>query len=115
MDKKVDVEIFGTSKGTSSCTGCCGGGCGMCCGKASKDIKSTYCQLQKYIESTDVCDKTDIKFVDINADDIKSFPEVKKAMSEGCSLPIVVINGRLRFYGGISGRVLYCGIKDALS
>ena len=115
MDEKVGVEIFGTSKGSSSCTGCCGGGCGKCCGKASQDIKSTYCELQKYIESTDICDKVDIKFFDVNnMDDIKSFSEVKKAVDEGYGFPFVLINGKLRFYGGISGKVLYYGIKEAL-
>jgi hypothetical protein len=73
-----------------------------------------YKELADYIESTDIKDNVKLKFVDIFSEDIKKYTAVYDVLKMGYSLPIVTLNGKARFAGGIVFEKLYDEVKKLL-
>lgn len=133
---KITVQIFGieninidSSCGVSSgCGGCknsdhkcgdCGNGsCGLKGGiqNVKKTMGDVFKELVKLIKDSDVRDKVYLEFIDVNKiGDIHPYNDILELLDNGFELPITVIDGIVRYYGGISGKFIYNDIKELLS
>lgn len=61
-----------------------------------------YDDLKQFIESSYLKEQVTLKFLDIEGINVDDYPAVKKMMRDGFSLPYVVINDKMYFYGGFS-------------
>ncbi|CAB1247354.1 hypothetical protein ACFHWD_06575 [Clostridium sp. MT-14] len=75
-----------------------------------------YGNLKNFLEISDVAQNIDIKFIELSnlnfsTDDAK----VKKVIEQGFTPPITVIDGIIRYYGGISNILVYRDVKELLN
>lgn len=69
-------------------------------------------ELKKFLEDTDVNDKIEIEFIDIDKDDLSKYPEEKKYISGTThQLPITFIAGRAAFSGHVDNMKTYLILK----
>ena len=132
MDK-INIKIFGI-KGDRvehgcSVSGACGGGDHKCIGcvsencdsqiskpKVGKTIVDSFEELVKFIKDSDVGEKTYLEFIDISKlGEIHPYNDIVDLRDRGFNLPITVVDGIVRYYGGISGKLIYMDIKELLS
>ncbi|WP_222927259.1 MULTISPECIES: hypothetical protein [Thermosediminibacter] len=73
-----------------------------------------YDEFVEFIQNSDVKDKVDIKFIDVMEDSLDGYDAVKTMLEKGYGMPLTAVNGRLRFYGGISNEMFYEEIKKHL-
>lgn len=106
MQDKVNVLVFGIKDQSVSCG--CSGDCGP-----SKTMGDTYEEFVRFLSGSRQSNRIDINFVDILMDNMEDYGYVIKAMEQGYGLPITAINGKVRFYGGISGKMIYRAIMNA--
>lgn len=97
MNGKVKVEVFGIARDPRT-------------GKNSLPLRK-YFSLVKYLESSDVMDKTDLQFIDTTEVSMAKYPEVQRALSLGRPTPIVAINGVVKYFGDIPYERVYQDIK----
>ncbi len=134
MSDKIKVQIFGVKyKEISSGCGCSNkkSGCDSCkskkescdgcgssggCGKNSGNtVGQAYDKLKKFIEESDVNNKTELEFIDLDQINIKEkYPKIKETIDKGFEPPITVIDDIIRYYGGISESLVYKDIKELL-
>lgn len=142
MSEKIKVEIYGIKdkvlESGCGCTGkkegCSSGGCGnkksSCdgCGSGSnsgdsgcesrkeKTVGKAYSDLEKYINESDVFNSVQLEFVDLNKNDLKEekYNKVKEIIDKGFEPPITVVDGIIRYYGGISDSYIYKDVKELL-
>lgn len=106
MSEKIKVEVFGI-KDQSSNGGCnCSGGCG-----SNKTMGEQYQEFLYFLSTTKLRDRIDISFVDILMDDMNKYDSILDAMNQGYTLPLTAINDEIKFYGGISHKMIYEGIR----
>ncbi len=109
MDDRVKIEIFGI-KNLPAGGGCsCGGNCGPV-----QTIGEQYEELVEFLEKKNLNDKLDIKFIEINKENLKEHVEINKLLEEGCYLPLTFVNGSLKLYSLISNELIYDEIKKSL-
>lgn len=109
MSGKIKVEVFGI-KDQSAGGGCsCSGGCGPV-----KTMWEMYDEFADFLSNSNVKDRIETKFIDVLMDDLDGYESVKNAMERGYSMPLTAINGKLKFYGGISNKMVYAEIKKAM-
>lgn len=145
MNKTIKVKIYGSkeqvinsgcgcgNKKNGCCSsskedkkGCCSGegGCNnkgnKCCAKneinMSKTIGDAYKELREYINSSDVKNNTELKFIDIDTIDPQDdeLLRIKELISSGFEPPITVVDDIIRYYGGISNIYIYKDIKELI-
>ena len=101
MTDKIKVEVFGI-KDQPAGAGCsCGGSCGP-----TKTMKEMYDEFVEYLSKTEINDKVEINFTDILLDSKDEITLVTNAMKLGYKLPLTSLNGKMRFYGGISNELM---------
>ena len=103
-DKGSGCGGCGSKKGES-------GGCGS---KTPKTVSELYRELVEFIEGSDVKDKTVLEFIDINKINILDYDDVRYLYDGGYELPYCVIDGIVRYYGGISNELILNDIKELL-
>jgi hypothetical protein len=109
MSEKIVVEVFGIkdqSSGGSSDCGCAGG----CCGP-SKTMGKMYDEFVSFLSRSNLRQRIDIKFVDVLMDDMDRYDYAMEGMSHGYALPLTAINGNVKFYGGISHKMIYDALR----
>jgi hypothetical protein len=122
MNNKINIQIYGSldwvSGGSSSgCGGCSlskGGGCGGCRAKASKSMIEVYEDFVKFIEKSDVKESINYEFYDISKINVLDHENIIYVYEEGYELPYCVINGMVRYYGGVSKELIYEEVKELL-
>jgi hypothetical protein len=141
MKDRIKVNIYGYwdevlgSKGDSKgCGGCSSkeGGCGGCgtkkqgielvdsekssCGDCgSKELKTTgqyYLDLVSFVKGSPVKDKVDIEFFYLDKINILDYDSIRTLDEFGYEAPYVVIDDIVRYYGGISERLIYGDILE---
>lgn len=132
---KIIIQIFGNkdeninsgcgmSEGCSGCgsnahkcSGCGNHGCGNKgeTTESNKTMDVIYSELVKFIMNSDVGDKVSMEFVDINKVGIHPYYDIEDLVERGFDPPITVIDGIVRYYGGISGKLIYNDVKELLS
>ncbi len=110
MDDKVKIEIFGI-KNQPAGGGCsCGGNCGPV-----QTIGEQYEELIQFLEGKNLSDKVDIKFIEINRENLKEYIEINKLLDEGHYLPLTFINESLKLHAFISNETIYDQIVKSLA
>ena len=110
MNDKVKIEIFGI-KNQPAGGGCsCSGNCGPV-----QTIGEQYEELIQFLKEKNLSDKADIKFIEINRENLKEYVEINKLLEEGYYLPLTLVNGSLKLYTLISNEVIYDEIKKSLA
>jgi len=133
MKNKIKVSIYGNKLSILGADSSCGHGaeddCGGCSSKkseepcfschkvASKENKSTgdlFYSLVDFIELSDVKEKVDLEFIELDKNKIGGSAEIEEILERGFEAPIVVIDGIVRYYGGISNLLIYEDVKELL-
>lgn len=109
MSKSISIEVFGIRE--ESTGGCCAGGCGSGGCGPSKTMGEQFDELEQFLAGTELKEQIEIKFVDVMSDELEAYPSGKQALEKGLALPITVINGKARFYGGLSTKKIYTEIN----
>ena len=55
-----------------------------------------------------------LTYVDVASDEMKDYPDIPSVLSK-IQLPLVVLNGEPRFYGGISADMIGNAVREILS
>jgi len=55
-----------------------------------------------------------LTYVDVESDEMKNYPNIPLILSN-IRLPLIVLNGEPRFYGGISGEMVENAVREILS
>ena len=138
MNGKIKVQVYGIGEERlSSGCGCHGKkkdcsstcknkksschGCGSnsevkhsCCkGRKSKTISEAYKELEQFINESDVKNSTQLEFIELNKDNLIE-EKIKEIIKDGFEPPITVVDGIIRYYGGISNIFIYKDIKELL-
>jgi disulfide oxidoreductase YuzD len=59
-------------------------------------------------------DKVKIKFIDIIGDNIENYVEALNLLRRGHSIPLVMINGKVKFQGDIPYKAIYNELEKYL-
>lgn len=133
MDTKIKIQIFGyrdevissacKNHGHRNNDGChgCGSGdrdaesCGSCNNNDKvKNINDILKELLKSIEDSDIKDSTELEFVDLEKNSSYDYENIEGLLEQGFTTPIVVIDGVIRYYGGISFKLIYSDVKELI-
>ena len=106
MDNKIKVDIFGV-KGQEGDCGCAGGGCGP-----TQTIDEQVDELKKFLDENSSEVDVEVKFFDVMEDEIEEIDQIKAMTEQGYSLPLTAIEGKMKFYGGISPQMIYDEIAN---
>jgi hypothetical protein len=55
-----------------------------------------------------------LTYVDVASDEMKDYPDIPSVLSN-IRLPLIVLNGEPRFYGGISAEMVENAVREILS
>ena len=66
-----------------------------------------YEELKTFLEDTEVKDKFELSFIDLNEDDLNNYPNEQKIMEKGHKLPLTFIGGRIAFKGAVDNMRTY--------
>jgi len=95
----VQVDVFGIREeapaGACSCGGACGSGTEKTMGEMFED-------LVLYCKESDLASDVQLHFIDVFEDNLKIYDTAHTMFKNGFALPLVAVNGVVRFYGGIS-------------
>jgi len=123
MENKIKVFIYGNKLsilGKDGGCGCsktkdgCGSGCGKCSSKEKKSVGDMFLELENFIGATEVKSRVELKFIELDKNKIGQNEEIEDIINRGFESPIVVIDGIVRYYGGISNLLVYNDIKELL-
>ncbi len=56
-----------------------------------------------------------LTYVDVESDEMKNYPDIPPVLSNNIRLPLIVLNGEPRFYGGISADMIGNAVREILS
>ncbi|WP_312906984.1 hypothetical protein [Tissierella praeacuta] len=66
-----------------------------------------YEELKKFLEDTDVKDKFELSFIDLNEDDLNRYRNERKFIERGYQLPLTFIEGKVSFAGQVDNMRTY--------
>ena len=104
----VQVDVFGIREEASSGTCSCGGTCGS---DTEKTMGEMYEDLVKFCQESDLVANVQLQFIDVFEDDLKGYDTAHTMFKNGFALPLVAVNGVVRFYGGISHSMIYDEVR----
>jgi hypothetical protein len=135
----IENQILGGGRMTGGCGGCsaksgaeskgcgnsegkehhsCNGGCGSsggCGSKTPKTIIEAYRELVTFIEISELKEYVDLEFLDIRKIDLLDNDNIRMLYDRDFELPYCVVDGIIRYYGGISNSLIYKDIKELIS
>ena len=129
MENKIKVSIYGnkldilgkdggcghsTEDGCGGCNSKKSGGCGNCGSKDKKSVGDMFLELENFIFASDVKGRVELQFIELDKNKIGGNEEIEDIIDRGFEAPIVVIDGIVRYYGGISNALVYDDIKELL-
>lgn len=106
----VQVDVFGIREeapaGACSCGGACGSGTEKTMGEMFED-------LVLYCKESDLASVVQLHFIDVFEDNLKIYDTAHTMFKNGFALPLVAVNGVVRFYGGISHSKIYDEVRKS--
>ncbi|MBZ2174367.1 hypothetical protein K8M07_03810 [Schnuerera sp. xch1] len=66
-----------------------------------------YEELKKFLEDTDVKDKFELSFIDLNDNDLNHYPKEQRFIEKGHQLPLTFIEGKVAFKGPVDNMRTY--------
>lgn len=118
----IKVLIYGNKDTDNKKRGCANkkgnchtdGNCLACGSNSDNNLMESVSNLKKYIEQSDVKDQVVIEYIDLKNNVYSSYNEVDELMERGFETPITIIDGVVRYYGGISNSLIYNDVKELL-
>ena len=107
--KKTTIEIVGKSEKTEGCGGCTSGS------QVAKTVGQQYQELMEYIKNSDIKDKVKLEFYDLKKVSVLDHDHIRILTEMDYEPPFVVIDGIVRYYGGISEHLIYNDAKELIS
>ncbi|WP_207652402.1 hypothetical protein [Desulfosporosinus sp. FKB] len=104
----VQVDVFGIREEAPSGTCSCGGACGS---TTEKTMGEMFEDLVRFCQESDLASNIKLRFIDVFEDDLKGYDTAHTMFKNGFALPLVAVNGVVRFYGGISHSRVYDEVK----
>jgi hypothetical protein len=138
MENKIKVQIYGEwdsvlgggcnskieiassdKKAASGCGGCCGnsGGCntGHSCGdKAIKTMGELFGSLNNSLVDIGLNEHVELQFLDIRRINVLDYDDIRILFDRGYELPYCVVDGIVRYYGGIPEELIIKDVKELL-
>lgn len=106
MSKKINIQMFGYKNDVVSIP--CGWGPSSDCGPSEDSTTiEMYEELKKFLEDTDVKDKFELSYIDLNEDDLNPYPNERKVIEKGHKLPLTFIEGKVAFKGPVDNMRTY--------
>lgn len=68
-------------------------------------------ELKAFLKDTDVNDKFDIEFIDIDKADLSKYPKERKIINTSYQLPITFVSGKAVFSGKVDKMKTYLMLK----
>lgn len=107
-----------TEDGCSGCNSKKSGGCSSskseCGSNEKKSVGDMFLELESFILASDIKDAVKLQFIELDKNKVGGNEEVEDVINRGFESPIVVIDGIVRYYGGISNLLVYNDIKELL-
>jgi hypothetical protein len=106
---KTKIVIYGLRNEAPAQSGGCG------CGPAGCGPQATMGEMydEMVTELRGKMDNLEYEFMDVMEDDLDDQSEVVDLMKKEFPIPYVEINGKLRFYGGISSKAILDDLTKA--
>lgn len=142
MSNKIKLEIYGipnqvlgggcstggcsncSSKSTNRSGGCnsskdngCGGCGGLSAGCGSKSLKTVeqlFQEMKSFIQESDISGYAEIQFHDIRKINILDNDNIRILYDMNYEFPYCVVDGIVRYYGGIPTNLIYKDIKELI-
>ncbi|MHB8130532.1 MAG: hypothetical protein ACYDEX_16195 [Mobilitalea sp.] len=105
MSEEITIDVFGIRNQAVGCN-CNGKSC------SSKTMDEMYHEFYTYLTKTMNTKQLKIQFIDILMDDMDVYSYVIDAMNQGYGLPLTAINGEIKFYGGISNKMIVNSLRE---
>jgi hypothetical protein len=83
-------------------------------GKKSKDLNMHYTDLVEFLRDRGVIDSVDLKFIELSKINILDYDDLRVLYDMDFEPPYVVIDGIIRYYGGLSFELIYNDINELL-
>ena len=110
MNNKIKVEIYGIKNHPA------GGSCSCSCSFGPvQTIGEQYEELVKFLKKKYFANRLDIKFIEVNKENLEKLSEIKKLLDEGYYFPITLINGNIKLNAFISNEKIYDEIIKSLA
>lgn len=135
MDKKIKIDVFGVwehvlGNSKKDCSGCGssgdgiaikpeGKGCEGCSGcgtdkTAPKTTGEQFEELQTLLQLSQYRDDVELKFYDLNKINVLDYDEIRVLTEIDYEPPFVMIDGIVRYYGGIASGLIFIDIKELM-
>lgn len=116
MDKIIEVKIFGN--GNEQMGSCCSKTKGCSCGSkdcgASNTCLQAYKNLESYFNDSKLKENISLNFIEAEGQEIIQNEELRELLKQGYSLPIIMIDDIVRYYGGISNTLVYKDVEELM-
>jgi len=121
MDKKIEIYVYGigndilgscSSKKDGCCRNCKGSSCGDC--HSSTRCFQAFENLDSFLKASDVHDKISLNFIEVDSKAMIEHEEIREIIKEGYSLPVIIIDDIVRYYGGISNKLVYSDVVELI-
>lgn len=104
----VQVDVFGIRDEAPAGSCSCGGACGS---QSDKTMGEMFDELVRFLQVSDVAAGVQCKFIDVLEDDLRGYDTAHAMFKNGFSLPLVAVNGLVRFFGGLSNGMVYDEVR----
>lgn len=106
--RKSGIAIKGAAEEAQS------GGCGGCGSKKSqpKSVGELYTELKGFIENSAVKEVVELQFYDLRKINVLDYDDIRVLTERDYETPYVVIDGIVRYYGGISQDLIYKDVQE---
>lgn len=74
-----------------------------------------FANLTTFLRRSDVAERVELQFYDIISDEFERQNDVKEILDKGYQIPLVAVDGRFRFAGGIKPEMVQEAVKQALA
>lgn len=71
-------------------------------------------ELAEFWQESDLAAVVELRFIDVFEDDLKGYDTAHAMFKNGYALPLVAVDGIVRFYGGLSHSRLYDEVRKIL-
>lgn len=107
------IQLTSKGHGCSRCASKTSGG-GDSIDQSTNTTGMQYEELVHYLQDTGVKSKVDIEFLDMSKINILDFDDIRVLDEMGYESPFTVIEGIVRYYGGISKDLVFKDIQELI-
>ena len=110
MEEKIKIQMFGIKDEVVAVP--CGWGPSTSCGPSEDPTTiEMYNDLYKFLKETDVKDKFEMTFINLEEDDLSNYENAKQVIDKGYQLPITFIAGKPAFSRKVDSYKAYQVLK----